>query len=149
MRPVSMALLALSLCGCGDKPSTVEDLNSVEVVFPNGTKILAEAARQQFEILRGLAYRTSLPANRGMLFFYPKDEPHAHYMYNAKIPVDIIWMDHERHIVEISANTPPCTLSSARACPTYGGEKASRYVLEVNAGIAARNNLHLGDRLDF
>ncbi len=121
----------------------------MEVIFPNGTKILAEAARQEFELIRGLMYRDSLAANRGMVFFYPKEESHPHYMYHAKIPVDIIWMDRERHIVEMSPNTPPCTLPSARACPTYGGHQNSRYVLEVNAGVAAKNHLQLGDRLDF
>jgi uncharacterized protein len=149
MRRVFIALLAAALCCCGDKPSSIEDLNSVEVAFPNGTKILAEAARQQFELLRGLMYRDSLPANHGMMFFYPKDEKHVHYMYNAKIPVDIIWMDRDRHIVEMSPNTPPCPLKSARECPTYGGRQVSRYVLEVNAGVAAKNHIQVGDRLDF
>jgi uncharacterized membrane protein (UPF0127 family) len=70
-------------------------------------------------------------------------------MYQTKIPLDILWMDGDRRIVEVSLSTPPCTSKSAASCPNYGGNVKSRYVLEVSAGVAAKNGLQVGDRLDF
>jgi len=49
----------------------------------------------------------------------------------------------------MSLDTPPCRSVSATACPSYGGNFKSKYVLEVNAGIARKNGLKTGDTLDF
>jgi len=73
----------------------------------------------------------------------------AYFMYQTKIPLDIIWISRQHQVVEISANTPPCPSKSASACPSYGGNKKAQFVLEVNAGIAAANGLKIGDFLDF
>jgi uncharacterized membrane protein (UPF0127 family) len=43
----------------------------------------------------------------------------------------------------------PCRSASATECPSYGGNFKSKYVLEVNAGIARKNGLKTGDTLDF
>ena len=70
-------------------------------------------------------------------------------MYQVKIPLDIIWLDRDLRIVEIARNVPPCPSTSARACPTYGGHAQALYVIEVNAGFAAKNGLREGERVDF
>jgi uncharacterized membrane protein (UPF0127 family) len=70
-------------------------------------------------------------------------------MYQVRIPLDIIWMDHDRRIVEISANTPACLSRSAHECPSYGGHEKARYVLELAGGGAALYGLKVGDTLGF
>ncbi len=148
MRYASLLLVAF-LSGCGEKPSSMQDLASTEVVFPNRTKIMAETVQQQADLMRGLMFRESLDSNRGMLFVYRKEDLLPFWMYQTKIPLDMIWTDHAHRIVEISANTPPCISKSAQECPQYGGHQKAQFVLEVNAGIAAKNGLRLGDLLDF
>ena len=148
MRYASL-ILVVFLCGCGEKPSTMQDLASTEVIFPNRTKIMAETVQQQLDLMRGLMYRDSLDSNRGMLFVYRKEDLLPYWMYQTKIPLDIIWTDHGHRIVEISPNTPPCPSKRAQECPNYGGHQKAQFVLEVNSGIAARNGLKLGDLLDF
>ena len=141
------------LTGCGmfssgAKETAETDVNLTPVTFPNGTKIVAETVRQEFELMRGLMYRDSLPADRGMLFVYAKDEKYSYWMYQTKIPLDMIWLDHQHKIVEIAANAQPCK-TQASECPKYGGHQPAIFVLEVNAGIAAKNNLREGDFIDF
>ena len=148
MRSASLILVVL-LSSCGEKPSSMQDLASTEVVFPNRTKIMAETVQQQLDLMRGLMFRESLDPNRGMLFVYRKEDFAPIWMYQTKIPLDIIWADRDHRIVEISANTPPCASKSARGCPYYGGHRKAQFVLEVNAGIAAKNGLKVGDALDF
>ena len=70
-------------------------------------------------------------------------------MFQTLIPLDIIWMDQQGVVVEISADTPPCGSTNANDCPNYGGEAASQYVLELAAGQAAAHRLKVGDRITF
>ena len=62
------------------------------------------------------------------------------------VPLDIIWMDEQRTIVHIEANTPPC---KADPCPSYGPLRKASTVLEVRAGTAAAAGLKVGDRLQI
>jgi uncharacterized membrane protein (UPF0127 family) len=145
----ALALLVATvfLSGCNkDDPSN--DINLMTVMFPNGTKIVAELARTDFEVTRGLMFRTSLPVDRGMLFVHPKPDKYTYWTYQTKIPLDMVWMTQDHKIVEIVANAQPCT-TKASECPKLGGHEIAALVLEVNAGVAAKNNLHAGDYLDF
>ena len=82
---------------------------------------------------RGMMYRDSLPPGQGMLFVHTKPGNYAYWMYNVKMPLDIVWMDGDRRVVEIVASAQPCK-TKASECPHYGGQKLARYVLELAAG---------------
>jgi uncharacterized membrane protein (UPF0127 family) len=138
----------LFAAGCSSSNFT-DEINLTQVTFPNGVKINAETMRTDPELMRGLMFRESLAPDRGMLFIHPKENTFHYWMYQTKIPLDMIWMDHDHRIVEMSLDTPPCKTSSARDCPNYGGNFQSKYVLEVNAGVARKNGLKTGDSLDF
>ena len=142
---VAAAGLLLSACG---RQST-DNLNTVEVTFPNGKTVVAETMLRDVDQMRGMMFRESLAKDRGMLFVHPVDDIHPYWMYQVRIPLDIIWMDHDRRIVEISANTPACPSKSARECPNFGGHEKSRYVLELAGGGAALYDLRVGEKLSF
>jgi len=147
---VGFFVTAAAFCGAGCSSSNITDeINLAQVTFPNGVQINAEMMRREIELMRGLMFRESLPPNRGMLFIHPKEDIYHYWMYQTKIPLDLIWMDRNHRIVEMSLDTPPCKSSSARQCPNYGGNIKSMYALEVNAGIARKNGLKTGDTLDF
>lgn len=150
--PVFAAALAVCAgvtCACGPKPSEVGDLNITEVTFPNGKTVAAETMLREIDQARGMMFRDSLAKDRGMLFVHSADGNYAYWMYQCRIPLDIIWMNHDRRIVEISANTPPCPSTSARECPNFGGHEKARYVLELAGGGAAMYGLRVGDALSF
>ncbi len=140
------AVLLLSAC---DKSSTMEDINSTDVAFPNGIKVKAETMHQEIDLTRGLMFRDALQAGRGMLFIYPNEAQHKHWMYQVKFPIDTIWMDRERNITEIAENMKPCENKAAHECPQYGGLLKSRYALEVPAGFVAQNHVRVGQTLEF
>ncbi len=146
----TLALLPLVLLlGCsGEKTTTMEDLNSAVVTLPNGQKVKAERAVRTTELARGLMFRDSLAPDRGMLFFHEREGNYSYWMYQTRIPLDIIWMDRLRRIVEIAAYAPPCQ-TAASQCPHYGGNQRAMYVLELGGGMAAKYGLKLGDTLDF
>jgi uncharacterized protein len=150
MKPLAaFAAALLSLCACGSKTSDVDGLNTTEITFPDGKTVVAEAMLRDIDQMRGMMFRDSLAKDRGMLFVHPKEENVPYWMYQVRIPLDIIWMDQQRRIVEIAANTPACTSKSSRDCPSYGGHEKARYVLELAGGGAALYGLKVGDTLSF
>jgi uncharacterized protein len=145
-----IVILAAAFFAAGCNSSNITDqLDLTQVAFPNGAKINAETMRSEVELMRGLMFRESLAPGRGMLFIHPSESTFHYWMYQTKIALDMIWMDHDRRIVEMSLDTPPCVSTSAKECPNYGGNFKAKYVLEVNAGVAAKNRLKTGDTLDF
>lgn len=128
---------------------TLDDLNTRLVTLPNGDRIRAEVAVDQVTMTRGMMFRDRLDADRGMLFLHAQAGRHPYWMYQVRIPLDIIWMDRNRRIVEIAANTPPCPSTSYRECPSFGGNHEALAVLELAGGEAARRGLRVGDQLNF
>jgi uncharacterized membrane protein (UPF0127 family) len=150
VKPLAVFAAAfLLLCACGSKTSEIDGLNTTEITFPNGKAVVAETMLRDVDQMRGMMFRDSLAKDRGMLFVHPKEENVPYWMYQVRIPLDIIWMDHDRKIVEISANTPACTSNTSRDCPSYGGHEKARYVLELAGGGAGMYGLHVGDTLNF
>ena len=117
------------------------------VILPNGDRVLAELATTEVDRQRGLMHRAALAPDRGMLFFFPTPGIHGFWMSQTLIPLDILWLDAERRVVSISAETPPCP--SGGSCPIYSPSAPAQFVLELASGEAARRNLQLGDQLDW
>lgn len=142
------AAMLLAGSGCGKK-GRIEDITDLEVTFPNGNKVLAEAMYKDIDLIRGMMHRDVLPEGRAMILMEPTETAHPVITYNCRIPLDLVWLDKNQRVVELSENAQPCTLTSAKACPRYGGKKKSRYVLEMNTGVIAKNQLKVGDKLVF
>ncbi len=119
------------------------------VTLPNGEVIHAESAIEYAELLRGLMFRDSLPQDRGMLFIHNKMGRYSYFMYQVSFPIDIIWMDAKKRVVEIAANVPPCKATKASECPTYGGNHDAQFILEIAAGRAAASQVSTGSLIDF
>jgi uncharacterized membrane protein (UPF0127 family) len=98
--------------------------------------------------MRGMRFRTSLAPDRGMLYVHKNPGPYTYWTYQYEIPLDMIWMDTSRQIVEIVENVPPCKTQASR-CAHYGGTKVARFHLELASGMAAKYGLKVGDKLEF
>jgi uncharacterized protein len=143
-----LMLPALLATACGPKTISPDELNMRTVTLPNGQKIRAEVEITPIDMQRGMMFRDSLARGHGMLFIHDKPGQYKYWMYQVKIPLDIIWMDENHRIVEISADTPPCR-TRASECPNYGGHETAQYVLELGGGEARHWGLHVGQTLDF
>jgi uncharacterized membrane protein (UPF0127 family) len=144
-----LMLLSLLAAGCGD-PETAgpEVLRMRTVKLPNGQEIRAEVEIDPIDMQKGMMFRDSLARGHGMLFIHQKPGLYPYWMYQVRIPLDMLWMDSSRRIVEISADTPPCK-TKASQCANYGGHQQAQFVLELGGGEAQRLGLHVGDTLDF
>ena len=112
-----------------------------------GERIPVEIADDDAERARGLMFRDELTAGTGMLFLHDREEPQAYWMKNTKIPLDILYFDSARKLVAQQRDVPPC--SAGDGCPPYPSKAPARYVLELNAGEAAKLKLENGAELKF
>lgn len=110
-----------------------------------GQEISLEVARTPEEQAMGLMYRTSLAADRGMLFPFEPPQPVSFWMKNTLIPLDMVFL-RNGEVKAIAANVPPCTKTP---CPTYGPSTEIDQVIELRGGRAAELGLNAGDRVSI
>ena len=110
-----------------------------------GERYWVEIADDDAERARGLMFRDSLPKSQGMLFIHDGEERQAYWMKNTRIALDILYFDDGLRLVSQQRDVPPC--SAGDRCPPYPSRKPARYVLELNAGEAARIGLQDGATL--
>ena len=146
MRRTLLLCAFVFLAGCSHEPPA--DAGLQEIRLPGGQTLRAEVMTRSEDLMRGMMFRESLAPDRGMLFVHTAPGRYTYWMFQCLIPLDIIWLDANRRIVEISADTPPCK-TEASACPHYGGNQDSLFVLELAGGMAAKYSLKLGDTIFF
>jgi len=113
----------------------------------NGARYQVEVASDDMARARGLMFRDQMKEDSGMLFIHEREEPQAYWMKNTRIALDILYFDGARRLVAQQRDVPPC--SAGNGCPSYPSKAPARYVLELNAGHAARLNLVNGAELTF
>ena len=131
-------LVLLLLSGCA---------NGAPWVKIGGERYAVEIADDDTERARGLMFRDVLAEGHGMLFIHVSEEPQSYWMKNTRIPLDILYFDDSRRLVAQQRDVPPCSLGDA--CPPYPSDVPARYVLELNAGEAARLDLQDGATIEF
>jgi uncharacterized membrane protein (UPF0127 family) len=116
------------------------------VVLPDGFVVSIEIADDEELRAQGLMYRDHLAADAGMLFFFAQEDEYPFWMKNTRIPLDIIWIDSNRHIAHVKNEVPPCRVPD---CPSYPPNAKAKYVLELAGGEAVKHGLKAGDLLRF
>jgi uncharacterized protein len=102
-----------------------------------------EEAKTSQQMMQGLMYRRSMPADAGMLFEYDHPQPVSFWMKNTLIPLDMLFVDQRGRIINIHERAVPGSLEPiAAAAP-------ARAVIELNGGTAARLGIKPGDRVIF
>jgi uncharacterized membrane protein (UPF0127 family) len=117
----------------------------VHVSFPDAAavRVDAELVRSEHDSMRGLMYRKSLGADRGMLFDLLVRDDHMFWMHNTCIPLDLLYIDEDGLLVGIVENAPTLNDESRGVgCP-------SRWVLEVNAGWCRRHGVKAGQHVSL
>ena len=140
------ALLLLPLAGCGDGTTPVDvtaphNTQKLTITTGNGTvrHFAVEVARTSAEQARGLMFRTTLPADGGMLFPMEPARVVSFWMKDTALALDIVFIRPDRTIALIVADAVPYSLQ-----PIESGEPVAA-VLEIGAGRAAALGLAAGD----
>lgn len=135
----ALLLAALALPGCATESGRWVELG--------GARYTVEIAADDPSRARGLMFRDAMAADHGMIFIHEREEMQAYWMKNTRIALDILYFDSQRRLVSQQRDVPPCSLGNA--CPPYPSSAPARYVLELNAGEAARLGLEDGTSMQF
>jgi uncharacterized membrane protein (UPF0127 family) len=78
-----------------------------------------------------------------MLFLFDRQEHLTFWMKNTLVPLDMIFITEAKRVLGVVENAEPLT-TTQRQVPG-----ASRFVLEVVAGFAARHGITAGTQVEF
>lgn len=113
----------------------------LQVVTRSGARSFqVELADDDAERTKGLMFRESLAADRGMLFDFGDSAPRSFWMKNTLVPLDIIFIGEDGRVQNVGSGIP----FSEAPVPSAG---SARYVLELNAGTAAKLGVQPGDKV--
>lgn len=151
--PVLLLAAALSV-GCGggagdERPPAASGGLPVVTLRVGDTAVRAEVARTPQEMERGLGFRDSLPEDAGMLFVFNFPARFQFWMRGMRFGLDFIWIGEDGAVREVTADVPPEPGVPDQQLRRYQPAEDVRYVLEVNAGFAARHGVAPGDRVDL
>jgi hypothetical protein len=109
------------------------------------TTVKAEIADTFITRMKGLMFRKNMPENEGMLFIFDKEDYYSFWMMNMSMPIDMIWINSEKEVVDITKNAQPCRIS----CQSYQPKEKILYVLEVNANFTDRHEVKINSKVEF
>jgi uncharacterized protein len=118
-----------------------EEIQSVKIA---GKILKVGLALTQKEQEQGLSGRNNLGEDEGMLFIFDHIDKYPFWMKDMKFPLDIIWISDDYHVVYIKENALPESYPES-----FSPSLDSKYVLEVNTGFSQKNNLKVGDEVNF
>jgi uncharacterized membrane protein (UPF0127 family) len=128
--------------GSSPAPTPADDPEVVRVVDADGGDTLATVsitvADTPEERRTGLSEHESLPAGTGMWFVFDREAGRTFHMRGMNFSIDMLFVGSDGRINRIHHS----------AVPDTGGYRGrARWVLEVNAGVAAEYGIEDGDRV--
>jgi uncharacterized protein len=145
-------ILLVSGCGSDEQPSPPD---TGRVLDYTGTVTFLNADKEEITTIDvavadtpeqrslGLMDVRNMPAGKGMLFIFDREEPLSFWMANTPLPLDLIFVNRNKQIVRIHHNAQPY---SERQFPSGA---PAMYVVEVNAGFCIDNDITEGHHILF
>ena len=132
-RVITLALLAILLISVSMFLTSPKESDTIVVTFPSGATLETEVADTPEKLLFGLAFREALPPSTGMLYIFETTGTHRLNTKEYKMPVDMIWLDESRHVVQLHESVPPSTTNT---CTMYGpSSEPVRYFKKTSYGL--------------
>jgi len=122
----------------------VQIVSDQKILSIGGTRIHLEIADEPSEREHGLSGRESLGEDEGLLFIFDEPGIYPFWMKEMRFPIDIIWIDQNWTVVDITKNATPESFPQ-----TFSSKKPARYALEVNSGFVHQAAVAIGDEVVF
>ena len=101
-----------------------------------------EIADTMMKQVKGLSSRSSLASANGMLFVFASSSMQSFWMHGMLIPLDFVWIN-QGQVIGITENV------SADSKAIYRSPQPANQVLELNAGVVARDGIKVGDIVEL
>lgn len=124
-------------------PETGLEIIPVTLQLESGAHVIqAEHADTPDAQARGLMFRAEMGADEGMIFTYQDTRDLSFWMRNTVIPLDLIFIDANRQVINIEQGIPYDENPVASDAPGVA-------VLELNAGRSEELGLQPGDTIEW
>ena len=121
-----------------------KDVSDIKYVKIAGQNIRVDLALTPIEQEKGLSGRGSLGAGEGVLFVFDHPDKYLFWMKDMNFSIDIIWIGEDQKIVYIKKDARPESYPEI-----YKPNDNAKYILEVTSGFAEKNNLQVGNEVNF
>ena len=102
-----------------------------------------EVADSPSERNQGLSGRQPLKSTEAMIFAFEEPGQSCFWMKDMKFNLDILWFDETKKLIYEKRDVSPTTYPES-----FCSDTPAKYVVEVTAGVAAKNQIKIGDVLD-
>ena len=143
--PLTIAAWVVGLCALAVVLTLLAVRPRMVAVQLGDARIAATIADSHDARAQGLSDTQSLPQDAGMLFVFQQDDTWQFWMKDMHYNLDIIWLDANKNVVTIAPDVTPASYPQT----VYSPAAPARYVLEVNAGFAAKLNITVGEKATF
>ena len=123
------------------KPHSPSDIKYVKIA---GQSVKVDLALTPLEQEQGLSGRTELGPNEGMLFVFDTPGKYSFWMKDMLFPIDMIWLAPDSRVVYVKKDARPESYPES-----FTPDEEAKYVLEIESGFSDKNNLKVGDRVEF
>ncbi len=118
----------------------------VEIVEVASGRVITNAdyANDLISLTKGLMFKET----GSLLMDFGKECTPAVWTLFMKFPIDILFIDSKKRIVDMQLNAEPISFNP-RTWRIYRPKSACRFVLELEGGVAGKLELKEGDKLSF
>jgi len=95
-----------------------------------------------FSSMRGLMFRKKLEEKQCLLIDLQRDGDASIHMFFVSFPIDVIWLNSEKRVVDFTKNLKPNT-------PIKSPNEFARYILELPAGTLEKYPTSVGELFEF
>jgi uncharacterized membrane protein (UPF0127 family) len=144
---IILFVVGFFLIHSSNHPTPSQGERSIQSVKIAGQNVKVDLALTDREQIQGLSGKIGLGENEGMLFIFNSPGKYPFWMKDMNFPIDIIWLSEGMKVVYIKKDARPELYPE-----TYGPEPDdgnAKYVLEVVSGFSDKNNLKVGDSVEF
>lgn len=117
--------------------------NGIQEVKIGKNIFQAEVAATSAERSRGLSNRKELCENCAMLFLFERKGFYSFWMKEMEFDLDMLWVDKDA-VVFIAKN-----VSHEKGSERIEPDREADKILEINAGLADKLGIKIGDRVEF
>jgi len=78
---------------------------------------------------------------KNLVFLFNKEKIIPLHMFFVFFPIDVVFLDSNRQIVELKENFRPFSF--------YTPKSKAKYIIELENGIISETNSQVGDKIDF
>jgi uncharacterized membrane protein (UPF0127 family) len=151
-KALAAAVMALSLAAPALAQDVTDNITQAQPVLPtvpltitshDGVvhRFTVEQARTPQEQTTGEMFRTSIPADGGMLFDWGTPKESDMWMRNCPVPEDMVFIDPDGTIHRIAENTVPQSMA------VVSSDGPVQATLELQGGITEKLGIDVGDKV--